>query len=273
MSVQSLPVETTARAATGVHVVPDAFDEVAPTYDLMVGLSPGYHAQLRLSADALVASLVRDGRPERRLRVLDLGCGSGASTAALVDALDAEGLDAEVVAVDGSAGMLAQARRKSYGLPVDFRRADGEVLTAADLGGDVDAVLAAYLFRNVAARDRLLAQVLDLLRPGGVLTVHDYCVRGSRTARRKWDAVCWGVIVPLGLMTAPRSPIYRYLWRSVIDFDSASGFRDRLSGAGYEGVRSRTFRGWQQGVLHTFQGTRPGGDPVLDPALDPDPAA
>lgn len=269
MSVQSLPVETppvdtSARAATGVHVVPDAFDEVASTYDLMVGLSPGYHAQLRLSAEALVASLVEGGRPQRRLRVLDLGCGSGASTAALVAALDAAGLDAEVMAVDGSAGMLAQARRKSFALPVDFLQADGEVLTAADLGGGVDAVLAAYLFRNVAARDRLLTQVLALLRPGGVLTVHDYSVRGDRLARRKWDTVCWGVIVPLGLLTAPRSPIYRYLWRSVIDFDSADGFRARMSAAGYDAVRSRTFRGWQKGVLHTFQGTRP---------LDLDPAA
>ena len=34
--------------------VPSAFDRVARSYDLMVALSPGYHAQLRSSARALV---------------------------------------------------------------------------------------------------------------------------------------------------------------------------------------------------------------------------
>ncbi len=37
--------------------VPEAFDEVAERYDLMVGLSPGYHAQLRASADALLGAI------------------------------------------------------------------------------------------------------------------------------------------------------------------------------------------------------------------------
>jgi hypothetical protein len=30
--------------------VPTAFDEVAPRYDLMVALNPGYHAHLRAAA-------------------------------------------------------------------------------------------------------------------------------------------------------------------------------------------------------------------------------
>jgi hypothetical protein len=36
-----------------------AFDEVAPRYDLMVALNPGYHAHLRAAADALVEWLPR----------------------------------------------------------------------------------------------------------------------------------------------------------------------------------------------------------------------
>ena len=35
------------------------FDEVAPRYDLMVALNPGYHAHLRAAADALVEWLPR----------------------------------------------------------------------------------------------------------------------------------------------------------------------------------------------------------------------
>lgn len=248
---------TSARQATGVQDVPSAFDDVASTYDLMVSLSPGYHAQLRASADTLVESLADRVVPGRPVRVVDLGCGSGASTAALVAALRAAGLDHEVLGVDGSAGMLEQARRKPALADVDFRQADAEVLTADELGGRVDAVFAAYLVRNVAARDRLLGQLLRLLRPGGSLVVHDYSVRGDRRATAVWGAVCWGVVIPLGVLTARRSPIYRYLWRSVLDFDSVPGFRERLARVGFVDVRSGTFGGLQPGVLHTFVGRRP----------------
>lgn len=240
--------------------VPSAFDGVAASYDLMVGMSPGYHDQLRRSADALVASLHAsevDPPGGRRWRLLDLGCGSGASTRALETALLAAELDAEIVAIDGSGAMLDQARRKSWTLPVSFEQADAEHLTVADLGGSVDGVLAAYLFRNIDARDRLLETVRDVLRPGGVLAVHEYAVRGDRRATMVWHGVTWGVVIPLGLLTAPRSPIYRYLWRSVLDFDSVAGFRDRMSRLGYSDVRSRTFSGLQPGVLHTFVGHRP----------------
>lgn len=245
--------------------VPEAFDGVARTYDLMVALSPGYHQQLRASADVLVGALPRD----RRVRVADLGCGSGASTAALEAALVAAGLDYDLVGVDGSAGMLEQARSKTWRGAVRFVQDDAEHFDPAgwgragpsgpDSSGSperFDAVFAAYLVRNVTAKDALLAGVRDLLVQGGTLVVHEYSVVGSRTGRAKWDAVCWGVVVPLGLLTAPRSPIYRYLWRSVLDFDSASRFRERMMHAGFEDVRSRTFRGWQRDVLHTFVGRR-----------------
>ena len=241
--------------------IPETFDEVATTYDLMVALNPGYHAQLRSSADVLVAALPRPA--DRPVRVVDLGCGSGASTRALQAALQASGMPHEIVGVDGSAGMLDQARRKTWRSPVSFVQDDAERLDPGSWGagldgeGTVDGVFAAYLVRNVSARDALLAGVTRLLVPGGVLVVHEYSVKESRVGRRVWDAVSWGVVVPLGLLTAPRSPIYRYLWRSVVDFDSTERLRSRMVAAGLVDVRSRTFGGWQRGVLHTFVGRRP----------------
>jgi len=242
--------------------VPAAFDDVAGTYDLMVALSPGYHRQLRDSADVLVASVREQVRPgERAVRVADLGCGSGASTRALEEALAAAGYDYQIIAVDGSARMLDRARVKPWRGGVTFRQADAETLAAEALspGTDgFDGVLAAYLFRNVAARDHLLGQVRAMLRPGAALVVHDYSVRDDALAKVSWGLVSWGVIIPLGLLTAPRSGIYRYLWRSVLDFDGATGFRDRMARCGFERVRSRTFGGWQRGMLHTFVGHAPG---------------
>ena len=54
--------------------VPEAFDDVASRYDLMVGLNPGYHRHLRSAAEALVERLPPSGEP---VQLLDLGCGSG----------------------------------------------------------------------------------------------------------------------------------------------------------------------------------------------------
>ncbi|ROR92255.1 class I SAM-dependent methyltransferase [Nocardioides aurantiacus] len=249
---------TTATAPS----VPETFDGVAPTYDLMVALNPGYHAQLRRSAEVLVAALPRPA--DRPVRVVDLGCGSGASTRALEAALQAAGVPHEIVGVDGSAGMLEQARRKTWTSPVHFVQDDAEHLDPGTWGrshldgeGTVDGVFAAYLVRNVTARDALLAGIVRLLVPGGAVVVHEYSVAESRVGRRVWDAVSWGVVVPLGLLTAPRSPIYRYLWRSVVDFDSTHLLRSRMVAAGLVDVRSRSFGGWQRGVLHTFVGRRP----------------
>ena len=58
-----------------------AFDEAAPRYDLMVRLNPGYHRHLRAAARALLPL------PPDRRGLVDLGCGSGASTRALLDVL------------------------------------------------------------------------------------------------------------------------------------------------------------------------------------------
>ncbi|GAB3993161.1 class I SAM-dependent methyltransferase [Nocardioides marmoraquaticus] len=253
---------TGSRPAPHTEAVPERFDEVATTYDLMVALNPGYHAQLLGSARVLVEQLPRPA--DRPVRVVDLGCGSGASTRALEKALEEAGVTYELVGVDGSAGMLAQARRKRWRTPVHFVQDDAEHLDPgswgrAHLDGEevVDGVFAAYLVRNVAARDQLLSGIRRLLVPGGVAVLHEYSVADSRRARAVWDAVSWGVVVPLGLLTAPRSPIYRYLWRSVVDFDGAERLRGRLVAVGFDEVRSRSFGGWQRGVLHTFVARRP----------------
>ena len=241
--------------------VPEAFDEVADRYDLMVALNPGYHAHLRRSADALVSSLeqarIGEGRP---LRVVDLGCGSGASTRAVVEAFAAQGREIELVGVDGSAGMLREARAKDWPRGVRFVQARAEELASrSDVAADqgLDGVFAAYLVRNVPERDALLRTLHDLLAPGGALVIHEYSVSGHRLATLIWTAVCWLVVVPLGWLTSRRTRLYRYLWRSVMEMDSTDRLMARLQQAGFDDVRSRTVRGWQRNIIHTVHARRP----------------
>jgi ubiquinone/menaquinone biosynthesis C-methylase UbiE len=241
-----------------------AFDEVAPRYDLMVALNPGYHAHLRMAANGLVEWLARP-QPESELtpiRLLDLGCGSGASTRAVLEAAQSVGLRLAIVGADASAGMLDQARAKDWPVSVRFEVGQAEEIVGSHewLGLDdpIQGAFAAYLFRNVAERDKLLAGLFDLLADGGVLVVQEYSVAGSRLwTKALWTAVCWLAIIPLGWLTSRRSRLYRYLWLSVRSFDSVQTFVDRLYGAGFVDVEVRTVPGWQRGILHTFRARKP----------------
>ncbi|MGW5212309.1 methyltransferase domain-containing protein [Streptomyces sp. NPDC004051] len=225
------------------HDLARAFDHASHTYDRLTALNPGYRADLLRSARRL---RLPDGGAG--LHVLDLGCGTGASTRALLRAAPR----ARITAVDASSGMLRRARVKPWPARVRFLH-----LTAEDMAkageGPLDAVFAAYLFRNVTQPNQVLAAVRSLLRPGGRLAVHEYSLSGSPVHRALWTAVCRGVIVPAGRLTGDHA-LYRHLWRSVLAFDTAPAFADRLARTGFTGVCAAPVAGWQTGIVHTFLG-------------------
>jgi ubiquinone/menaquinone biosynthesis C-methylase UbiE len=228
--------------------VPAAFDRGASAYDRLVGANPGYHAHLRRSARTF--RFPRDGEG---VRLLDAGCGTGASTAALLAAVPR----ARIVAVDASAGMLARAREKTWPATVEFAHGRVEDLT----GEPFDGIFAAYLIRNLPDPDATLASLRSLLRPGGRLLVHDYSVLDSPVTRLIWHTVCWTVIIPAGRLMTGDAGLYRYLWRSALDFDGPEEFTERLRRAGFTDVRAGTMSGWQKGIVHAFRGLRPDGRP------------
>jgi ubiquinone/menaquinone biosynthesis C-methylase UbiE len=237
--------------------VSESFDEHARTYDRMVGANPGYHEHLRLSAK-------RMGIPNRGsgLHLLDLGCGTGASTEALLAAAP----DARITAVDASAEMLAQAKAKAWPPTVEFVHADAQDLASAGITGPYDGILCAYLVRNLVDRDAALRQFFDLLAPGAPLALHEYSVKDSPRSRAVWTAVCWTVIIPMGRLRGGSGELYRYLWRSVLEFDGITELSGRLARAGFQDIRTQTVPGWQQHIVHTVLGRKPGGE-VVDPEL------
>jgi ubiquinone/menaquinone biosynthesis C-methylase UbiE len=234
-----------------------AFDAGASAYDLLVDRNPGYHENLRLSAERL--GTPGDGAG---LRILDAGCGTGASTAALLSAAPR----AEIVGVDAAGAMLAQARAKQWPPGVRFVHSRIEDLAGAGVRGPFDAIFAAYLCRNLADPDGQLRALRELLRPGGTLLVHDYTAGEDAVTRVKWHAVCWGIVIPLAVFHRGGTGLYRHLWRSVAEFDDAPAFAARLCGAGFTGVRFATVPGWQRGIEHSFLATRPVEDHAGRPA-------
>ncbi|KUH85282.1 MULTISPECIES: class I SAM-dependent methyltransferase [unclassified Mycobacterium] len=228
--------------------VPAAFDDGAPAYDTLVDSNPGYHAHLRISAQRM-----RLPDAGRGLRLLDAGCGTGASTAALLSVAP----HAQIVGVDGSQGMLAEARAKRWPSTVRFVHSRIEDLAAAGVHGPFDGVFAAYLVRNLPDPDTQLREFRSLLRPGATLAVHEYSVRDSRLATAVWNAVCAAIIIPSGRLRSGDASLYRYLRRSVNRFDGAAEFRNRLRRNGFTAVRSETMPGWQRNIVHTFLAEAP----------------
>jgi ubiquinone/menaquinone biosynthesis C-methylase UbiE len=228
--------------------VPGAFDGGAAAYDGLVGANPCYHSNLALSARRM-----RLPNRGRGLRLLDAGCGTGASTAALLAAAP----EAEIVAVDAAREMLTAARAKAWPPSVRFVHSRIEELDEHDITGPFDGILAAYLLRNLPDPDAQLRAFRRLLLPGGTLALHEYSVRDSRAATLTWHAVCWGIIIPTGWWHTRDSTLYRHLWRSVLAFDGAQRLRARMRDAGFVEVRTEVMPGWEHNVVHTFLGEAP----------------
>lgn len=229
------------------QAVPTEFDRVARRYDLLTGMNPGYKKHLRWSAERMQLG------PGRDVEVLDLCCGTGLSTQALVGAYPR----ARLTALDASAGMLAVAATKPWAKDVRWVCGDAMDPAASGVSGPFDGVLMAYGIRNMPDPDLCLQRVHALLRPGGVVCFHEYSVRDSLRSRLIWNAVALGIIIPAGLLTSPRSDIYRYLRASVNDFDGVADFEVRLARAGFCDVRTETMDGWQKGICHSFLARRP----------------
>jgi ubiquinone/menaquinone biosynthesis C-methylase UbiE len=222
------------------HSVPTEFDRVSRSYDLLSALNPGYSRHLQLSAERL--------RLPERARILDLCCGTGLSTAALRKAYPR----ASVTGLDASAGMLEQARSKPELSGVTWLQGDAMNPAAAGAVGPFDGILMAYGIRNVPDPDVCLERLHGLLAEGGVLCLHEYSVRGSTWSRFVWNFVTIGIVMPLGLIFARTTKIFRYLRRSVLDFDSVTALEDRLRRAGFGEVRTEPMDGWQHGIVHSF---------------------
>jgi trans-aconitate 2-methyltransferase len=93
--------------------------------------------------------------------VLDAGCGSGRVTELLLERLP----NGRVIAVDGDANMVEQARKR-FGERVDVRDQD---LLELDVGETVDAVFSNAVFHWITDHDRLFRAIHAALKPGAPL--------------------------------------------------------------------------------------------------------
>lgn len=149
-------------------ILQSLFDDMAPIYDQRMVRDMGY----RLPKD--VADWVLSTYPERKLNVLDLGCGTGLLGVCLGR------LDGALVGVDISAGMIAQAER--HQVYDRFHHVDLLDALRDTPDGLYDLLAALDVFSYVGDLGQALGDAARLLKPGGRLVVSCEAARDDEGA-------------------------------------------------------------------------------------------
>jgi len=156
-----------------------------------------------------------------------------------------------VVVADPSLPMMNAGRAKGVGASA-WVGASGEGLPFAD--ATMDAVTIAFGIRNVTHMDRVLGEILRVLRPGGRF----FCLEFSRPAAPLRPFYRWYsfVVIPrLGAFVARDPGAYTYLVESIEGFPDQETFKARLMDAGFADVR---YRNLSFGIACLHMAAKPG---------------
>ena len=202
------------------------FHSVARRYDLMNDLmSAGLH---RLWKRCLVErSGVRPGD-----HVLDLAGGTGDLARLFAGRVQPGGA---VVLADINRSMLSRGRDRllDAGLVTAAVQCDAEALPFPS--ACFDCVCIAFGLRNVTRKERALAEMSRVLRPGGRLLVLEFS-RVWAPLAPLYDAYCFEVLPRLGKLVVGDSESYRYLAESIRMHPDQDMLSRMLEAAGLERV-------------------------------------
>jgi demethylmenaquinone methyltransferase/2-methoxy-6-polyprenyl-1,4-benzoquinol methylase len=217
---QKVPEDEKARRVAGV------FDSVASRYDLMNDLmSAGLHRVWKRFT--VEQSGLRPGQ-----RVLDVAGGTADLAIPFARRVGAGG---EVVLTDINPAMLARGRDRMLdaGLAAPAVQCDAEQLPFAD--AHFDCVSVAFGLRNMTRKDRALAEMRRVLRPGGRLLVLEFS-RVWQPLQPLYDAYSLKVLPLLGKWVANDSESYRYLAESIRVHPDQEQLKVLMEQAGLERV-------------------------------------
>jgi demethylmenaquinone methyltransferase/2-methoxy-6-polyprenyl-1,4-benzoquinol methylase len=218
---QQVPIEEKAERVAGV------FGSVAARYDLMNDvMSFGIHRLWkRFTIDV---SGVRAGE-----RVLDLAGGTGDLAAKLADRV---GMQGQVMLADINAAMLREGRERLVNRGVvaniEYLQADAECLPFPD--DYFDCVTMAFGLRNVTHKERALAAICRVLKPGGRALILEFSKPSIPGLQPLYDLYSFKVLPLMGKLIARDADSYRYLAESIRMHPDQETLKRMMQGAGFE---------------------------------------
>ncbi len=219
------------------------FDSVASKYDVMNDLmSMGLHR-------AWKAYTIAVAQPRLGDRVLDLAGGTGDLARAFARKVGDQGV---VVHTDINEAMLREGRHRllDEGLVLPTALCDAEQLPFGDASFDI--VTVAFGLRNMTHKDRALAQMARVLKPGGRLLVLEFS-QVAAPLRKAYDWYSFKMLPRLGSLVAGDADSYRYLAESIRMHPDQATLKAMMKAAGFGHVDVHNLTG---GVVALHVGVR-----------------
>jgi demethylmenaquinone methyltransferase/2-methoxy-6-polyprenyl-1,4-benzoquinol methylase len=202
------------------------FDRVAERYDVMNDLmSLGLHRWWKSFAVAIA-------RPRAGERFLDVAAGSADLARKIARRVGPQG---EIWLTDINRSMLERGRDRFLddGLLAPTVQCDAERLPFPS--GYFDGVTVAFGLRNMTHKERALAEMARVLKPGGRLVVLEFS-RVWKPLERAYDLYSFKVLPWLGERVAGDASAYRYLAESIRVHPDQAELAGMLQAAGLSRV-------------------------------------
>jgi demethylmenaquinone methyltransferase/2-methoxy-6-polyprenyl-1,4-benzoquinol methylase len=241
------PAQAAPGAIQPADNVREMFDAIAARYDLLNHLLSAGIDRLwwRRAANAVRPVLLR---PEAR--ILDLCCGTGDMTLALLKHRPSTSSTAPILAVDFSHNMLALGNAKFLASNVIPLEADALHLPLTS--NCLDLISSAFGFRNLASYEGGLAELYRVLRPGGKIAILD-CNQPDGLLGSFYNLHLHRILPLVGaILSNPAA--YSYLPASIARFPRAPRMLEMMGEAGF---RDASWTSYTFGVAGLYLGTKP----------------
>ena len=219
------------------------FDSVAGKYDIMNDLmSMGLHRLWK--AYTIAASGVREGH-----KVLDLAGGTGDLSQAFAKRVGPRGM---VVHTDINEAMLATGRDRlvNAGVMLPTTLCDAEKLPFPK--DTFDIVTVAFGLRNMTHKDKALAEMCRVLKPGGRLLVLEFS-KVAKPLEKTYDWYSFKILPKIGKLVANDEESYRYLAESIRMHPDQATLKAMMKDAGFGHVDVHNMTG---GVVALHMGLK-----------------
>jgi demethylmenaquinone methyltransferase/2-methoxy-6-polyprenyl-1,4-benzoquinol methylase len=208
-------------------MVAEVFDSVAAKYDVMNDLmSMGIHrVWKRFTIDC---SGARQGQ-----KILDLAGGTGDLAAKFSRLVGDSG---QVILADINHSMLSVGRNKLRDKGVvgniDYVQANAEALPFPD--NHFDVITIAFGLRNVTDKDKALASMYRVLKPGGRLLVLEFSKPTQDWLSKVYDMYSFHVLPKMGKLVANDAESYQYLAESIRMHPDQDTLKQMMNTAGFD---------------------------------------
>lgn len=203
--------------------VRSVFDSVAPSYDVMNDLmSAGLHRVWKRYTLTVA-------NPQPGDQVLDIAGGTGDLSLGFAKKVGPSG---RVVHTDINEAMLREGRNRllDQGVVLPTLVCDAEQLPFESNAFDLVSV--AFGLRNMTHKDRALAEMHRVLKPGGKLLVLEFS-RVAKPLEKAYDWYSFNILPKLGRWVARDEDSYRYLAESIRMHPDQEALRQLMKSAGF----------------------------------------